>query len=76
MNPDEFTWNFVLMDVSDDTAEFLPNFALGYVSHVTAKFLTLFAASDFSNETAESIPPNFVVGTIPTKRPNFFRISH
>ncbi|MDV3195099.1 MAG: hypothetical protein Q8881_02515 [Sweet potato little leaf phytoplasma] len=43
MNPDEFTPNFVLRDVSD--------------------------------ETAESNPPNFALGAIPTKRPNFRRIS-
>ncbi|MDV3195367.1 MAG: hypothetical protein Q8881_03940 [Sweet potato little leaf phytoplasma] len=60
MNPDEFTPNFVLGDISDETAEFSPNFALG----------------DVSDEIAESILPNFALGTIPTKRQNFRQISH
>ncbi|MDV3195400.1 MAG: hypothetical protein Q8881_04110, partial [Sweet potato little leaf phytoplasma] len=56
-------------------AEFLPNFALGDVSPKTAEFLPNFAVRDASNDTAESIPPIFALGTIPTKRPNFRRIS-
>ncbi|MDV3195107.1 MAG: hypothetical protein Q8881_02565 [Sweet potato little leaf phytoplasma] len=59
MNLDEFTLNFGLGDVSDETAEFSPNFAV----------------RDISDETAESISPNFPLGAIPTKRPNFRRIS-
>ncbi|MDV3195080.1 MAG: hypothetical protein Q8881_02420 [Sweet potato little leaf phytoplasma] len=35
-----------------------------------------FAVRDVSDETAESIPANFALGTIPAKRPNFRRISH
>ncbi|MDV3195088.1 MAG: hypothetical protein Q8881_02460 [Sweet potato little leaf phytoplasma] len=34
-----------------------------------------FALRDVSAETAEFLP-NFAVWTIPTKRPNFYRISH
>ncbi|MDV3195360.1 MAG: hypothetical protein Q8881_03905 [Sweet potato little leaf phytoplasma] len=48
------------MDVSTETAKFPPNFAL----------------RDVYDETAESIPPNSALGTIPTKRTNFCRISH
>ncbi|MDV3195249.1 MAG: hypothetical protein Q8881_03295 [Sweet potato little leaf phytoplasma] len=36
MNPDEFTPNFVLGDVSDELVKFPPNFALGDVSDETA----------------------------------------
>ncbi|MDV3195463.1 MAG: hypothetical protein Q8881_04435 [Sweet potato little leaf phytoplasma] len=71
MNPNEFTPNFVLGDVSDETAEFLPNFALGDVSPETAEFPPNFAVRDVSDKNAESIPPNFALGTFPTKRPNF-----
>ncbi|MDV3195339.1 MAG: hypothetical protein Q8881_03755 [Sweet potato little leaf phytoplasma] len=35
-----------------------------------------FAVKNVSDETVESIPPNFTLGSIPTKRPNFRRISH
>ncbi|MDV3195291.1 MAG: hypothetical protein Q8881_03505 [Sweet potato little leaf phytoplasma] len=59
MNPDEFTPNFGLGHISHETAEFPPNFTLGHVSP----------------ETAESIPPNFALGMILTKRLNFRRIS-
>ncbi|MDV3195171.1 MAG: hypothetical protein Q8881_02900, partial [Sweet potato little leaf phytoplasma] len=76
MNPDEFTPNFVVEDVSDETAEFPPNFALGDISPETAEFPPNFAVMDVSDETAESILPNFALGTIMTKRPNFLQISH
>ncbi|MDV3195150.1 MAG: hypothetical protein Q8881_02790 [Sweet potato little leaf phytoplasma] len=76
MNPDEFMPNFVLRDVSDETAEFSANFALGDVSPETAEFPQNFAVRDVSNKTAESILLNFAMGMIPSKRPNFRRISH
>ncbi|MDV3195317.1 MAG: hypothetical protein Q8881_03645 [Sweet potato little leaf phytoplasma] len=51
---------FCTGDDADETAEFSPNFAV----------------RDVSDETAESIPPKFALGTVPTKRPNFRQISH
>ncbi|MDV3195173.1 MAG: hypothetical protein Q8881_02910 [Sweet potato little leaf phytoplasma] len=74
MNPDEFTPNFVIGDVSDETAEFPPNFALGDVSPETAEFFQNFEVRDVSDETAESLLPNFTMVTIPTKQPNFLQI--
>ncbi|MDV3195316.1 MAG: hypothetical protein Q8881_03640 [Sweet potato little leaf phytoplasma] len=53
MNPDVFMPNFVLGDVSDETAEFPPNFAIRDVCPETAEFPPNFAVRDVSNETAE-----------------------
>ncbi|MDV3195356.1 MAG: hypothetical protein Q8881_03880, partial [Sweet potato little leaf phytoplasma] len=52
--------NFTLRGFSPEKAEFPPNFVVRNVS----------------DEIAKSIPSNFALGTFPTKRPNFRRISH
>ncbi|MDV3195270.1 MAG: hypothetical protein Q8881_03400 [Sweet potato little leaf phytoplasma] len=69
MNPDEFMSNFVLGNVSDETAEFLPNFTLGDVSPEMAKCPPNFALADIFDETAEFLP-NFTLADVPPKRPN------
>ncbi|MDV3195109.1 MAG: hypothetical protein Q8881_02575 [Sweet potato little leaf phytoplasma] len=47
MKPDEFMPNFVLGDISDETAEFPPNFALEVVSPETAEFPSYFTLGTF-----------------------------
>ncbi|MDV3195185.1 MAG: hypothetical protein Q8881_02975 [Sweet potato little leaf phytoplasma] len=52
MNPDEFTPNFALRDVSDETAEFQTNFALVDVPR-NGRISVVFRTRDVSAEMPE-----------------------